>query len=113
LLVLAAHDAILWSRACHTFPSPRLVALGASSDHGGGCLVPGDVLRRRAPVLVSPRAGVGGIDRIQANPVPATGFAPRHSRNLTAVTHSSIPHRYDKFGSSNIALQNRQLLSTR
>jgi AcrR family transcriptional regulator len=28
----------------------------------------------------------------------ATGFTPRHSRNLTAVTHPSISHRYDKFG---------------
>jgi hypothetical protein len=36
---------------------------------------------------------------------PATGFTPRHSRNLTAVTHSIIPDRYDKFGSSSIDRQ--------
>jgi 8-oxo-dGDP phosphatase len=34
---------ILWSRACHTFPSPRLKALGASADHGGDCPASGDV----------------------------------------------------------------------
>src|ERR1700682_338087 len=27
-LVGSSHDVTLWSRACHTFPSPRLVALG-------------------------------------------------------------------------------------
>jgi hypothetical protein len=70
-LVGSSHDAILWSRACHTFPSPRLVALGASADHGGGCLVSGDVLIGGAPVLVSPRAAVGGVDRVQAEAVSA------------------------------------------
>src|ERR1700737_2299230 len=59
-LVGSSHDAILWSRACHTFPSPRLMTLGASSDHGGGGLVSGDVFIWGAPVLVSPRAAVGG-----------------------------------------------------
>ncbi len=31
---------------------------------------------------------------------PATGFTPRQSRNPTAVTHSIIPNRYDKLGTS-------------
>src|ERR1700720_4608547 len=59
-LVGSSHGSILWSRACHTFPSPRLETLGASSDHGGGGLAPGDVFIWGAPVLVSPRAAVGG-----------------------------------------------------
>src|ERR1700724_490501 len=59
-LVGSSHDAILWSRACHTFPSPRLMTLGASSDHGGGCLVSGDVFIWDAQVMASPRAAVGG-----------------------------------------------------
>jgi hypothetical protein len=58
-----SHDAILWPYASHTFPSPHLVALGASADHHGGCLVSGDVLIRGAPVLPAPRAGVGRVDR--------------------------------------------------
>jgi hypothetical protein len=44
---------------------------------------------------------------------PATGFTPRHSRSLTAVTHPIIPDTYDKFGSSATDQQNRQLFSTR
>src|SRR6266487_3940741 len=59
------------SRGCHTFPTPSLVALGATPDHGGGCLVAGDFLVRLAPVLVSPRRRVGGIDREQADAVSA------------------------------------------
>ena len=67
-LVGSSHDAILWSRACHTFPTPCLVALGATPDHGGGCLVSGDVCVGLAPVLIAPRAAVGGVDREQ--PIP-------------------------------------------
>ena len=29
---------------------------------------------------------------------PATGFTPRHSGNLTAVTPSIMPNTYDEFG---------------
>jgi hypothetical protein len=47
-LVGSSHDAILRSRACHTFPSPRRQTLGASADYRGGCPVSGDVLRRCA-----------------------------------------------------------------
>lgn len=82
-LVGSSHDAILWSRACHTFPSPCLMALGASTDHRGGCLVSGDVLIRPAPVLISPHAGVGGVDRIQVNAMSA-GLCGHRLRN-TAV----------------------------
>src|SRR6202040_547738 len=67
-LVGSSHATILWSCACHTFPSPRPKALGASADHRGGCLVSGDVFIGGAPVLVSPRAAVGGVDREQADP---------------------------------------------
>src|SRR3989337_2679606 len=41
------------------------MALGATPDHGGGCLVSGDVWVGAAPVLVTPDAAVGGIDRQQ------------------------------------------------
>jgi hypothetical protein len=37
----------------------------------------------------------------------ATGFTPRHSRNLTAVTQPIIPHTYDKLGASTNGPQDR------
>ena len=64
-LVGSSRATILWSLACHTFPSPRLESLGASADHGGGCLVSGDVLIGGAPVRITPDTGIGGIDREQ------------------------------------------------
>src|ERR1700682_5947101 len=48
---------------------PRLETLGASADHGGGCLVSGDVLIRGAPVPVTPHAAVGRVDREQGDAV--------------------------------------------
>jgi hypothetical protein len=45
------------------------MTLGASSDHGGGCLVSGDVLIWDTPMLLTPCAGVGGVDREQADAV--------------------------------------------
>jgi hypothetical protein len=67
-LVGSSHHTILWSCACHTFPSPRPQALGASADHRGGCLVSGDVFIGGAPVPVSPRAAVRGVDRVEPDP---------------------------------------------
>jgi len=57
-LVGSSHGAILWLRACHTFPAPGAIALGATPDHRGGRLVSGDVWVGAAPVLVAPDAGV-------------------------------------------------------
>jgi hypothetical protein len=45
------------------------MALGATPDHGGCCLVSGDVFVWFAPVLLAPCAGVGRVDRKQ----PDTG----------------------------------------
>jgi len=64
-LVGSSHRVILWSLRCHTFPSPGRKALSAAPDHRGGCLVSGDVQIGVLPVLATPDAAVGGIDRQQ------------------------------------------------
>jgi hypothetical protein len=45
--------------------------LGATPDHGGCCLVSGDVLVGLTPVLVTPGTGIGGVDGKQFDTVLA------------------------------------------
>jgi hypothetical protein len=77
--------------------------LGATPDHGGGCLVPGDVLVRLSPVLVSPCGGVGGVDREQADavsvrlrgePVPEDGGGDSGHGGAETFTSLATAHRF-------------------
>src|SRR5215469_12411203 len=83
---------ILWSGAGHTCPSPGPVALRTTCDHQtGGLVTCGGVAwgaGRFAPVLVAPRAGVGGVDRDQPQPGPVGG-------RLQPVTELSGGHPGD------------------
>jgi hypothetical protein len=68
-LVGSSHATILWSCACHTFPSPRPKAVGASADHGGGCLVsggggPGRTAGGETPRLADRPASSGSVYRL-------------------------------------------------
>jgi hypothetical protein len=72
--------------------------LGAKPDHGGGCLVSGDVCVGFAPVLLAPGAGVGGVDRQKADAVsadlssePVTEYTGRDPGHGSAETFAAPP----------------------
>jgi hypothetical protein len=88
-------------RAC------RLAAPSSVWSTDSGRVIAARSARRSPPRYSATRSSTCSSSGVVRNRVliatpdgPATGFTPRHSRSFPAVTHSIIPNRYDKFGSS-------------